>query len=39
MATHGGGEDAEAILDSTTLHVVRHAPCPVLAMRPAALAG
>lgn len=39
MATHGGGEDAEAILGSTTLHVVRHAPCPVLAMRPATLAG
>ncbi len=37
MATHGAGEDADAILGSMTLHVVRHAPCPVLAMRPAAL--
>lgn len=38
MATHGVGENSGTILGSTTLHVVRHAPCPVLAMRPAALA-
>lgn len=38
MATHGHGEDPVAVLGSTTLDVVRHAPCPVLAMRPAVLA-
>ncbi len=33
MATHGRGFISHAILGSTTERVIRHAPCPVLAVR------
>ncbi len=33
MATHGRGFLAHALLGSTTERVLRHAPCPVLAVR------
>lgn len=33
MATHGRGFMAHALLGSTTERVLRHAPCPVLAIR------
>jgi nucleotide-binding universal stress UspA family protein len=33
MATHGRGFLAHAVMGSTTERVIRHAPCPVLAVR------
>jgi len=33
MATHGRGFISHAIMGSTTERVIRHAPCPVLAVR------
>lgn len=34
MATHGRGGLGRAVLGSVADHVVRHAPCPVLLVRP-----
>ncbi len=34
MATHGRGGIGRALLGSVADHVVRHAPCPVLLVRP-----
>lgn len=33
MATHGRGFIAHALMGSTTERVIRHAPCPVMAVR------
>jgi len=33
MATHGRGFIVHALMGSTTERVIRHAPCPVMAVR------